>query len=82
LPPPGEVRTWTSDRYTGALRHDPACPLYNVHLRQLLHVGYKVAAKMGQRYLDMLNACEEAISRNVAENILERHILRVFPAAS
>ncbi len=82
LPPPDEVRTWTSDRYTGALRHDPACPLYNVHLRQLLHVGYKVAAKMGQRYLDMLNACEEAISRNVAENILERHILRVFPAAS
>jgi hypothetical protein len=79
LPPPDDVRTWTSDQYTGALRHDPACPLYNAHLRQLLHVGYKVAARMGQRYLDMLDACQETISRNVAANILERHILRVFP---
>ena len=79
LPPPDQVRTWTSGQYTGALRHDPACPLYNLHLRQLLHVGYKVAAKMGQRYLDMLSACQETISRNVAANILERHILRVFP---
>lgn len=80
LPLPEEVRAWTSQQYTGALRHDPACPLYNSHLRQLLHVGYKVAAKMGRRYLDMLNACEEAIARNVTTNILERHILRVFPA--
>jgi hypothetical protein len=79
LPQPDEVRAWTSEQYTGALRHDPACPLYNAHLRQLLHVGYKVAAKMGPRYLDMLTACEEAIARNVTANILERHILRVFP---
>jgi hypothetical protein len=81
LPPPDEVRNWNSEQYTGALRHDPACPLYNAHLRQLLHVGFKVAAKMGPRYLDMLDACEEAISRNVTANLLERHILRVFPAS-
>jgi hypothetical protein len=80
LPPPGEVRGWTSEQYTGALRHDQACPHYNPNLRQLLHVGYKVAAKMGRRYLDALSACEEAISRNVTANILERHILRAFPA--
>lgn len=80
LPPPDEVQGWTSEQFTGALRHDPACPLYNPHLRQLLHVGYKVAAKMGDRYLTMLGECEEAISRNVTTNILDRHILRVFPA--
>ena len=45
-----------SEEFTSALRHDPSCPAYNPHLRQLLHVGYKVAAKMGARYLDMLDA--------------------------
>ena len=48
-------------------------------MRQLLHVGYKVAAKMGARYLDMLDACEESIARNVTLNLYERHIARVFP---
>ncbi|MBI4875665.1 MAG: hypothetical protein HY822_13610 [Acidobacteria bacterium] len=80
LPPPEQVRAWTAEQFTGALRHDPDCPLYNAHLRQLLHVGFKVAAKMGRRYLDMLAACEEPIARNVTANILDRHILRVFPA--
>ncbi len=80
LPAPDAVNGWSSEEYTGALRHDQANPLYNPNVRQLLHVGYKVAAKMGARYLDMLLACEEAIARNVTANILERHILRVFPA--
>jgi hypothetical protein len=81
LPPPEQVRGWNAEQYTGALRHDPACPRYNPHLRQLLHVGFKVAARMGARYLDMLGACEASISRNVTANLLERHILRVFPAS-
>jgi hypothetical protein len=44
----------------------------------LLHVGYKVAAKMGDRYLQMLKACEPAVSRNVTENLYERHIKPLF----
>ena len=28
------------------------------HLRQLIHVGYKIAAQLGDRYLRMLDACE------------------------
>ena len=32
-----------------------AAPDFNPHLRQLLHVGYKIAAKMGDRYLGMLD---------------------------
>jgi hypothetical protein len=47
-------------------------------VRQLLHVGYKVAAKMGDRYLDMLRRSEESISRNVTENIFDRHIKPLF----
>jgi tagaturonate epimerase len=79
LPAPAQVDAWMSEEFTSALRHDPTCPSYNPHLRQLLHVGYKVAAKMGARYLEMMDACEESIARNVTLNLYERHIARVFP---
>src|ERR1043166_7339322 len=76
LPTEEEVRGWSSEEFTDALRHDPQNPRYNASLRQLLHVGYKVAAKMGERYLKALEACEETVARNVTENLYERHIDR------
>lgn len=78
LPSPDEVRVWTSEQYTSALRHVPGSPAYNSSLRQLLHVGFKVAAKMGPRYLDLLEANEPVISRNVIQNLYDRHIVPVF----
>jgi hypothetical protein len=78
LPLPAEVAGWTSEQYASTLRHDRQNPLFNPHVRQLLHVGYKVAAKMGERYTRMLDACEESISRNVTENLFERHIVPIF----
>jgi hypothetical protein len=33
---------------------------------------------MGARYLNMLEQCEEPISRNVTENLFERHIRPLF----
>ena len=78
LPAPEEVRGWTPGQYTAALRHAPSDPAYNPHLRQLLHVGYKAAARMGQRYLDALERSEAAVSRNVAYNLFERHIRPLF----
>jgi len=81
LPSKEEVAGWTSEQYVGALRHDRSNPLYNPSLRQLLHVGYKVAAKMGDRYLRMLKANEEVVGRNVTENIFERHMKPLFLGA-
>ncbi len=78
LPSACEVQSWTPEQYAGALRHDQRNPLFNPHLRQLLHVGYKIAAGMGDRYTDMLAACEESISRNVTGNLYERHIQPLF----
>jgi len=78
LPSKASVRDWNSEQFVSALRHDPLCPAFNPHLRQLLHVGYKVAAKMGDRYLRLLQACEPTISRNVTENLYERHVKPVF----
>lgn len=78
LPSKEEVSGWSSEQFVSALRHVPHNPQYNPHLRQLLHVGYKVAAKMGDRYLKMLEACEETVGRNVTENLYERHIKPLF----
>jgi hypothetical protein len=78
LPCPADVSRWTSEQYASTVRHDQRNPLFNPHVRQLLHVGYKVAAKMGERYTRMLEACEESISRNVTENLFSRHIEPLF----
>ncbi len=78
LPEPAEVSGWTSEQFTSALRHDQVDPLYNPDFRQLLHVGFKIAAKIGDRYLDALEANEEIVARNVTVNLFERHIRPVF----
>src|ERR1700722_4805208 len=78
LPKPEEVNGWTSEQYTSALRHDQSNKAYNLHFRQLLHVGFKVAAKMGTRYLDLLESNEAVVARNVTENLYKRHIEPVF----
>jgi len=78
LPSPDEVRGWSSAQYTSALRHVRDAAAYNSSLRQLLHVGFKVAAKMGRHYLDLLEANEDVIARNVTDNLYNRHIAPVF----
>ena len=70
LPTPDAVDGWTSEQYVSALRHDQSNPAYNPSLRQLLHVGFKVAAKMGDRYLNALEANEEVVARNVTDESL------------
>ena len=78
LPSASEVQGWSSEQYTSALRHIEKDPAYNDSFRQLLHVGFKVAAKMGRRYLDLLEANEGIIAKNVTVNLYERHIAPVF----
>ena len=69
---------WSSEQYVRALRHNQADAQFNANLRQLLHVGFKVAAKLGDRYLKLLEACETSVSRNVTTNLFERHIQPLF----
>jgi hypothetical protein len=78
LPLPAEVEAWSSEQFTGALRHDRTNALYNASFRQLLHVGFKVAATMGPRYLATLKQNKEIVARNVTANLFERHIRPVF----
>jgi tagaturonate epimerase len=78
LPSRETVEGWNSREFAAALRHDPGSPFFNPHLRQLLHVGYKIAAKMGGRYLKLLEECQGAVGRNVTGNLYERHIEPLF----
>jgi hypothetical protein len=78
LPPPSEVSAWSSGQYTSALRHVEGGAAYNSSLRQLLHVGFKVAANEGDRYLGLLESNEAVIAKNVTENLYARHIAPVF----
>lgn len=78
LPAPEVVGRWDEATFTAALRHQPENPSFNKHFRQLLHVAYKIAAEMGPRYLNLLAKYETTISRNVRENLFERHIKPLF----
>ena len=78
LPTPEAVNGWTSEQYTSALRHDQGNSAYNPSFRQLLHVGFKVAAKMGDKYLKALEANEDVVAKNVTTNLYDRHIRPVF----
>ena len=78
LPSAETVNAWSSEQYVGALRHEPTNPAFNMHFRQLLHVGFKVAAMMGDRYLKLLDANEAVIGRNVTGNLFDRHLKPLF----
>lgn len=78
LPTPAEVAGWDSAKYANTLRHVQACPDYNLHFRQLIHVGFKVAAEMGARYADALKAHADIIGGNVTANLYERHMQPIF----
>ena len=78
LPSPIQVSGWSSEQYVNALRHDQSCPEYDINIRQLLHVGYKVAAEMERMYLDALVENEAVVAKNVTDNLYSRHIVPLF----
>jgi hypothetical protein len=78
LPAPAVVRDWNSTNFVDALRHEQSCAAFNRDFRQLIHVGYKVAAEMGERYTAMMRECRSIIESNVTANLYHRHIQPLF----
>ena len=78
LPTPSQIDSYSSELFSIALEHNPKCPQYNPDLRQLIHVGYKVAAELGSEYTDMLKENKDIISECVRKNILKKHIKPIF----
>ncbi len=78
LPEAAVVNGWNGKQFSEALTHDPTCSRYNPHFRQLIHVGYKTAAEMGEQFLDALDKHHEIIAGKVKNNLLERHLKPLF----
>jgi hypothetical protein len=78
LPDPSDVARWSAEEFANRLRNDPSRAEYSVHVRQLLHVAFKVAAEMGQEFRNALAAAVETAGWLVTANLFERHIRPLF----
>jgi hypothetical protein len=78
LPKPETVNQWSSEKFANSLRHVPGHPDFNPDLRQLIHVGYKIAAEYGNVYLNEVLSNSELVGQQVYENLYERHIKKLF----
>lgn len=78
LPDPEEFKSWSGEKIADTLRHIPGNPVYNINVRQLVHVAYKLAAEKSEKYNEYLERNREIIEKQVEENIFERHIKRLF----
>jgi tagaturonate epimerase len=78
LPKPEEMENWTGHQLANAITHNPQHPEFNPSLRQLLHVGYKIAADLGEEYTQAIQKNAEMIGQCVTLNLFERHIKPLF----
>jgi len=78
LPPPGEVDGWGPEEFVRALEHDLPCRSCNPHLRQLLHVGFRVAAERRARFEELLGRHRDLIGKRVERNLYDKHIVPLF----
>lgn len=78
LPSSSEVSRWNSRKFASSLRHTPGSPDYNPNIRQLIHVGYKLAAQKIDYFYRLIEENNDIVSACVFENIYERHICRLF----
>jgi len=83
LPTRETVNGWTSEQYVSALRHDPKNKAFNSSFRQLIHVGFKIAAKKGDRVSQRAQRSMKLSSPKTSpENLFERHMKRCCSANS
>lgn len=78
LPTPATVDAWTGPQFAAAIRHVPTGREFNPSMRQLLHVSFKVAAKHGTRFTDLLVANRAIVAKQVTDNIYDRHLAPLF----
>jgi hypothetical protein len=79
LPTAEESALWTSEQFVRMVAHEQGDPLFNSSLRQFFHVAFKLAAKTGDEYLDLLKEHAGIVNRRVYENLYNKHVLKVFP---
>ena len=78
LPSAAEVASWDGGHFASTMRHIPSDPRFNANVRQLLHVSFKVAAKSGSRFTDLLKSNAAIVGEQVTTNIFDRHLKPLF----
>jgi hypothetical protein len=78
LPAKEEVKSWSAQQMADAVCHDKSNPNYNPNLRQLIHVGYKLAAERVAKYNVLLEKHRDLIEDCVFENIYKKHLALLF----
>jgi hypothetical protein len=81
LPSPEQVDAWSRRAFVEALEHDRRRPGYNVHVRQLLHISFRIAAERGEVFRALLREHRRGIEGRVSANILNRHMAPLFLSA-
>lgn len=78
LPDSQTIESWNGSTFARTLRHNRQDPLYNPDFRQLIHVSYKLAAEYSDEYYPALDRNKALVGDQVTENLLCRHIARLF----
>ena len=78
LPTPDQVDSFSTQEYVETLEHNPACPRFNIHFRQMVHISFRVAAEKQPQYLALLRSNRNSIESHVSNNVLKRHIEPLF----
>ncbi len=81
LPTAAEAQGFTAEQFVKRVRHDASCADYNIHMRQLMHVAFKLAAELGQEFRDALDDARDTAGQCVTENLFDRHIRPLFLGA-
>jgi len=81
LPSAAEVEGWTAEEFVARLEHNQSSPHYDPQFRQFLHVSFRIAAEMGPRFTEALEANAAIVNCRVRANLFDKHILPLFPKA-
>ena len=79
LPSPAAVMRWSAEEFIAALRHNQRDPRFNRDFRQLVHIAFRVAAEMGDKFKQGMLKSRTSIEQHVVENLFVKHIQPLFP---
>ena len=78
LPTVDKIMGMSGEKFARVLRHNQSDPEYNPHMRQLIHVSYKIAAELKDEFIPALENNKTIVGAQVIENLHNRHIMKMF----
>ena len=78
LPLPREIDRLSGQAFADSITHRQAEALYNRHMRQLMHVAYKLAAEKRELFFPGLERCRAIVSQRVTDNLFTNHLKPLF----